>query len=45
MSDNYGISQVNIKLDEKVNHSINSDNLKNKLEKIFNLNKNLKNLK
>ena len=34
-----------LKLDEKINHSINSDNLKIKLEKISNLIKNLKSLK
>ena len=34
-----------LKLDEKINHSIRSDNLKNKLEKISNLIKNLKSLK
>ena len=34
-----------LKLDEKINHSINSNNLKIKLEKISNLIKNLKSLK
>ena len=34
-----------LKLDEKINHSIKSDNLKNKLEKISNLIKDLKSLK
>ena len=34
-----------LKLDEKINHSINSDNLKIKLVKISNLIKNLKSLK
>ena len=34
-----------LKLDEKINHSIRSDNLRNKLEKISNLIKNLKSLK
>lgn len=34
-----------LKLDEKINHSIRSDNLKNKLEKISNLIKNLKNIR
>ena len=34
-----------LKLDEKINHSIKSNNLKNKLEKISNLIKDLKSLK
>ena len=34
-----------LKLDENINNSIRANNLKNKLEKISNLIKNLKNLK
>ena len=34
-----------LKLDEKINHSIKSNNLKNKVEKISNLIKDLKSLK